>query len=130
MRRSGSIAALRSAIVALNGERAFDRVHYARKLGEDAVARGVDDAPGELADHREHDRLMPLEIAHRARLVGAHQRAVAGDVGRENGAQPPFHALFGHFDRCHYRTNLRSGVERVCHSDRVPATPCVDASGE
>ena len=98
----------------MDGDRAFDRVHHAGEFGENAVAGGVDDAPGELAHHREHDCLMPLEIAHRARLVRAHQRAIAGDVSRENGAQPPFHALFGHFDRLPCRTSLWSGVERVC----------------
>ena len=99
MRRAGSTVALRSAIVGLDGDRAFDRVHDARELGENAVAGGVDDASGELADHRQHDGLVALEVAHRARLVGAHQRAIAGDVSRQDGAEPPFHALFGHFDR-------------------------------
>ena len=70
----------------LNGHRAFDRVYNAGELGENAVAGGVDDAPPELTDHREHHRLMALEITHRARLVRAHQRAIAGDVSRQNGA--------------------------------------------
>ena len=30
---------------------------------------GVDDVPTELPDHRQHDRLMSFEIAHRARLI-------------------------------------------------------------
>ena len=113
----------------LDGEGAFDRVHHAGEFGENAVAGGVDDAPGELADHREHDGLMPLEITHRAGLVRGHQCAIAGNVRRENGAQSPFHALFGHFDHCHCRTSLRSGVERVCDSDRVPGTLCCGRIG-
>jgi hypothetical protein len=63
-----------------------------------AVAGSVDDASDEFPDHREHDRLMPLEITYRACLVRAHQCAIARDVSRENGAKTPFHALFGHFD--------------------------------
>ncbi len=70
----------------LDGDRAFDRVHHAGEFGENAVARSVDDASCELTDHREHHRLMALEITHRARLVRAHQRAIAGDVSRQNGA--------------------------------------------
>jgi AraC family transcriptional regulator, regulatory protein of adaptative response / methylated-DNA-[protein]-cysteine methyltransferase len=64
----------------LDGDRALDRVHHAGEFGENAVAGSVDDAPAELAYHREHDRLMPLEIMHRACLVRAHQRTVAGDI--------------------------------------------------
>src|ERR1700736_2312610 len=74
----------------------------------DAVAGSVDDAARELADHRKDDRLVPLEIAHGARLVGAHQCAVAGDVGRENGGEPPFHALFGHCGRSLARRSSRA----------------------
>ena len=68
----------------LNGDRAFERVHDAGELGEDAIAGRVDDAPTELADHRQDDRLVPLEIAYSARLIRAHQRAVAGDIGRQD----------------------------------------------
>ena len=52
---------------------------------------------------------MPLEITHRARLVRAHQRAVAGDVGREDGGQPPFDTRLGHEDRL-YPLRLRDQV--------------------
>jgi hypothetical protein len=83
----------------LDGERAFDRVHHAGKLGENAVSGGIDNAPGKFADHREHDRLVRFEIAHRARFIRAHQGAVAGDVGRQNGGKPPLHALLRHFGR-------------------------------
>src|SRR4029077_2417079 len=64
----------------LNGDRALDRVQHAGELGQDAVSGGIDDTSAELADHRQYHRLMALEVAHRARFVGAHQGAVAGDV--------------------------------------------------
>jgi hypothetical protein len=38
---------------------------------------------------------MPLEVTYCACLVRAHQRSVAGNVSRENGAQAPLHTLFG-----------------------------------
>ena len=72
----------------LDGDRALDRVHDAGELGEDAVAGRVDDAAAVLGDHRQHDRLMRLEVADGTRLVSAHQRAVAGDVGGEDCGQP------------------------------------------
>src|SRR5262252_3807003 len=34
---------------------------------------------------------MPLEVADRRGLVLPHEPAVAGDVGGENGGEPPFH---------------------------------------
>ena len=36
---------------------------------------------------------MSLQPGKRALLVGAHEPAVASDVGRENGREPSLHAL-------------------------------------
>ena len=78
---------------ALNGDRALDRVHDAGKLGQDAVTRRVDDPAVEIGDHRQDHGLVALEIAHRARLVGAHQRAVPGNVSGQDRCEPARLAL-------------------------------------
>ena len=72
----------------LDRDRALDRIHDAGELGEDAVAGRVDDAAAVLADHRQDDRLVRLEVADGRVFVSAHERAVAGDVGGEDGGQP------------------------------------------
>jgi hypothetical protein len=72
----------------LDGDGAFDCIHDAGELGKNTVAGGVYDTPAEFADHRQHDRLMLLEIAHRARLVRAHQRAITGDICGQDGSEP------------------------------------------
>ena len=41
-------------------------------------------------------RRRAFKRSERAFLVGAHQTAVASDISREDGRQPPFHALVGH----------------------------------
>jgi len=63
-------------------------VHDAAELGEDAVAGGVDDATAVLPDHWQHDRLVPLQVAHGAGFVSAHEGAVARDVCGKDGGQP------------------------------------------
>jgi hypothetical protein len=65
----------------------FDSIYDAAELGEDDVAGGIDDALTMLSDHREHDRLMDLEIGDSAFFVGAHESAIARDVGREDCCQ-------------------------------------------
>jgi hypothetical protein len=57
--------------------------------GKKAIAGRVDDAAPELADERQHRRLMPLEVAHGPRIVRAHQRAIADDVGGQNCGELP-----------------------------------------
>jgi hypothetical protein len=42
-------------------------------------------AAAEDADHGTDHRLVGLEILHRARLIGAHERTVAGNFGGEDG---------------------------------------------
>ena len=72
----------------LDLDRALGRVDHAGELGQDAVARGVDDAAAVAADQRQDHRLVPLEVADRRGLVLPHEPAVAGDVGREDGGEP------------------------------------------
>src|SRR5262249_5622964 len=59
---------------------ALDRIHDAGELGENAVTSSVNDASAELANHREHDGLMLLKVAHGARFIRAHQSAVTSDI--------------------------------------------------
>lgn len=80
------------------GERALDidgalqRADDAGELGELAVAHQLDRAPGVARDRRVDDggpRL--LETVERALLVHLHQAAVADDIHRDDGCQPPVH---------------------------------------
>src|SRR5262249_30730796 len=64
----------------LDSDRALDRVHHTRKFGKNTTAGSVDDAPAKPVHHRKHNGLMSLEITHRARLVGAHQRAIPSNI--------------------------------------------------
>ena len=65
MRRARLVRALRVRHAGLDLDRALGRVDDAGELGQDAVARGVDDAAAVAADHREDHRLVPLEVADR-----------------------------------------------------------------
>ena len=49
-----------------------------------------------------------FERCESAFLVNAHQAAVAGDIGRENGGQPPFYPRLGHSDRpaCYFTADF------------------------
>jgi hypothetical protein len=44
-----------------------------------------------FADRRKDRRLKLLQGTYRPLFIFAHQPAVAGDVGSENGSQTPFH---------------------------------------
>ena len=83
---SGGGAGIALCHAALYLERAADRIHYARELGEKAVARGLDDAPAMLADLG-FDELpkMALEPGVGALLVRSHQPGVARHVGGQHG---------------------------------------------
>src|ERR1700738_4891026 len=88
MRHSGSIAALRSAILdwmATAHLTAFTTLANSARMPSPAVSMM---RPAELAENREHDGLVPLEITDRARLVRAHQRAITGDICCQDGSEP------------------------------------------
>jgi hypothetical protein len=70
-----------------------------RRLDQDAVAGGLDDAAPVLGDlGGDHFAAMGAQPRHGAGLVLAHQAAVAGDVGGEDRRQPPLDPLFA--QRC------------------------------
>ena len=76
--------ALRHA--ALDLDRATHRVDDAGELHQQAVAGGLDDAAAMFGDLRIDQRgEMRLERRERAVLVGAHEPAVAGHVGGQDG---------------------------------------------
>ncbi len=81
---------------ALQVDRAAHRIDDALELHQNAVVGGLDDAPAVLRDLG-IDQLPPvrLHLAERAFLVGAHQPAVAGDVGRKNSREPPLNPIAG-----------------------------------
>ena len=68
----------------LDGAANVRRLEYTAELGEDPIARCVDDAAAVVGDHGQDDSLVRLEITDGARLVSAHERAVTGDVGCED----------------------------------------------
>ena len=72
----------------LNGDCAFDCVQHTGELGQHAVSSGINDTSAQLAYHRQHNRLMALKVAHRARFVRAHQGAIAGDICGQDGCKP------------------------------------------
>jgi hypothetical protein len=76
----------------LDGDGALHGVHDARELRENAVAGRVYDATGMLA-YQGHDHgLVRFEIADSRFVVGAHEGAIAGDIGSK--------------DRCQFAGNL------------------------
>ena len=93
IRWSSGVAALRSAMPAAR-DGAGDRLDDARELDQDAVAGGLDDAALVLGDVRiDQVAAMRLEPRQGAGFVLAHQPAVAGDIGGENGREPAFDPL-------------------------------------
>src|SRR5262249_33686154 len=76
----------------LDGDRAFNGIHDAAKLGENPVACPVAHTATVVANDRQDYGLVRLEITNGGSLVSAHQRAVAGDIGSE--------------DRCQFAGNL------------------------
>jgi hypothetical protein len=72
----------------LDSDCTFNCVHHAGEFGKNAVASGVDNAPAELANHRKHGCLMPLEVTHCARFISAHQSTVTSDVCSQDGCKP------------------------------------------
>jgi hypothetical protein len=97
--------------IALDIDGAAHGVDDADELHQHTVARGLDDAAAVLGDLGVDEFLtMGLELAQRAFLVDAHQPAIAGDIGRENGRQPPFYPRLGHENRAlcfhHHATGL------------------------
>src|SRR5262249_41223060 len=82
---------------ALDIHRAAHRVDNADKFHQHTVAGGLDDAAAVLGDLR-IDQLLAvhLQLAQRAFLVGAHQAAIAGNIGGHDRGKSPVYAVFRH----------------------------------
>ena len=81
----------------LNVGRALHRVDDAGELDQHPIAHQLDDASMMLRDRGVDDFFaVRLEPGERSRLVGAHETAVADDVGAENSGESAFLALRGH----------------------------------
>jgi hypothetical protein len=102
---------------------ALDRLHDTGKFGQYAVARGVDNPSAEVAHHRQHHRLVALEVAYRARFVNAHERAVIGDIGGQDRRKPSLKALLSHVDRSPGQSD---GRDIIVHRARyLSRRPCL-----
>ena len=72
----------------LHLDRAAHGIDHARELQQQAVARGLDDAPSVAGDCRvDHLLAKGFQRRQRAALVAAHQPRVARDVGRDDGGK-------------------------------------------
>ena len=80
----------RSLAAALDRERGARRIDRARELGEEGVAREVDQPPPVLAHDPRHIGLERLNGANGALFVCRHQPAVTGDVGVNDRREPAF----------------------------------------
>ena len=69
MRRDSGIPSLRVAMMVWISTAHSVALITLRELGQDAVARGVDDAAAVAAHQRQDHRLVPLEVADRRGLV-------------------------------------------------------------
>src|SRR5262245_6815351 len=72
----------------LNGDGALYGIHDTAELSKDPVAGGVDHTTMVARDHWKYDRQVILQVADGPRLVGRHQRAIAGNVSSDNCRQP------------------------------------------
>jgi hypothetical protein len=87
--RHGSISCRHAA---LDLGRTFHRLDHAAELGQHAVAHELDDAAAVARDRGiDHLGAMRLQARQRAGFVQAHQPAVAGDIGSQDGGEAAFH---------------------------------------
>src|SRR5262245_13761618 len=91
----------------LDGNRTFDGIRDAIELGEDAIARGVDDMSAMFDYHRKYHCLVSFEVANGCFLVSTHKGAIAGYVRGKDGRQ----------------STARPGVTIFCRHSRNPRPP-------
>ena len=98
----------------LNGKRVAHRVDGARKPNQDAVARGLDDAPAVGLDLGvDQLDMQATKVCARALVVGLDQAGVAYHVGHQDRRQPPLNAFFGHNSSARIAGILRAVNDRV-----------------
>jgi hypothetical protein len=75
-------------------------VDRARKFDQRTIPRGLYDTAAIFRDLGiDQFAAASLERRESSFLVIAHQAAIAGDIGREDGSEPSFDACLGHEDR-------------------------------
>ena len=95
--RHGAVAFLDAE---LNLHRATRGVNDACELDQEPIASGLDDTAPMRGNLRiKNFPPMGLERGECTFLINAHQAAVAGHIGSEDGSQPSFDAPLGHEDR-------------------------------
>src|ERR1041385_7003221 len=73
------------------------RIDDTGELDEDAVARGLDDAPPMLRDFRvDYRPPVAFQGSQSAFLVNTHQARIAGDVRGQNRGQPSLNPILAH----------------------------------
>jgi hypothetical protein len=94
MHSSSAVASLRAAIPRCTATAQATASTTLGKFDQDAVTRGLDDAPLVLGDLRvDQIAAQRPEARKRAGLVPFHQTAVSGDIGCQNGREPALDPL-------------------------------------
>ena len=94
MRLSSGNALIANRHVVLDLRRVLHRVDDARKLGKQAVAHELDDAPLVRVDARVDDLIsVGLQARERSLLIGTHEAAVANNVSDQNGGEATLHGV-------------------------------------
>jgi hypothetical protein len=78
----------------LNLGRTLHGIYYADKLGQQIIAGRVDYSATMLADQDTHYLAIGSEQADGGHLVGAHEAAVAFDIGAQDGCQFTLNTLW------------------------------------
>ena len=82
----------------LDRDRAGKRLDHTRKLRQQTVAGGFDDATLVFGDLRIDElAAMGSQPRQRTGLIMAHQPAISGDIGGEDGRQPALDPLSAHW---------------------------------
>ena len=83
----GTAASISLRHKSLYRDRALDRSHDRGEFKQHTVAGGFDDASAVFGDNRRYRFAVRAQTARGARFVSAHEAAVAGHVGGENGCE-------------------------------------------
>ena len=91
--RQGLVAGFHDAV---DLERAVDRIRRGAELGEEVVAREIDESATRVADQKPHLVTITTDRADGRFLVVRHQAAVTEYIARDDGAEPAFECAGSH----------------------------------
>jgi hypothetical protein len=77
-------------------DRTLDSVDSTSEIGDDTVARGVEDAAPMQRDQSVDDEAASLQPSERADLIARHQPAVTGNVGGKDRGEFAHYRMDGH----------------------------------